>query len=205
MRRLRVRQPVRLDLDTDDDPIECEVASVLGPVATLIPGEVNPDLRARLTPGLLTFMVFHHHGVMVALRGVARAASAGEALEFIVIDGVQVAERRTTARLQVCARVRITDAGCDGSADACTYETHTADLSLGGALVVSCPGLGSGPQWEIELLLEDGAPPIRCHATVARRTPTHVGVAFGDMEDADRIRLAGVLADYRPADRRRAA
>jgi PilZ domain len=199
MRRLRVRQPVRLDLETDDDPIECEVASVLGPVATLIPGELDPDLRGTLMRGVLTFMVFHHRGVMVALRGVARATSAGEALEFIVIDGVQVAERRTTARLPVCVRVRITEP------DRSAVETHTADLSLGGALVVSCPGLGSGPQWEIELLLEDGAPPIRCRATVARRTRTHVGVSFGDMQDADRIRLAGVLADYRPADNRHAA
>jgi len=173
---------------------------VLGPVATLIPTEVDPDLRARLTRGMLTFMVFDHHGVMVALRGVARAPSLGEALEFIVIDGVQVAERRTTARLPICARVRLTQVGC-----ADVVETQTADLSLGGALIASCPGFGSGLHVDIELFVEDGEPAIRCRATIARRTPTHVGVAFSEIDDADRIRLAGILADYRPADGRRAA
>jgi PilZ domain len=90
---------------------------------------------------------------------------------------------------------------------AATVETLTADLSLGGALLERRQALGDGREWLIELF-PSGPSPIRCHAVLARETPTQLGVAFLDMSDSDRIRLAGILADHQrpeavsqPADR----
>jgi hypothetical protein len=99
MRRLRTRQLVAVNLDGEADEIECRVSSVLGPVATLErPDGLAPPVRKRLTPGSLGFLVFDHQDAPVALRGVARAVPKSPTIEFIVIDGIQIAERRTAAR-----------------------------------------------------------------------------------------------------------
>ena len=197
MRRLHPRQPVGVSLDHEDDVIEARVSSVLGPVATLEQlGQPIPRVSKMLTPGALGFMTFDHEGMPVALRGVVRAIPGGSGVEFVVIDGIQLRERRTAARTAFVARVRATQLGGDSAVPAVAVDTATADLSLGGALLNRRVGFGHGPEWQIELLLTDASPPICCRAVCARETRTHVGVSFIDMRDSDRIRLAGALADH---------
>ena len=197
MRRLRPRQPVDVSLDHEDEVIEARVSTVFGPVATLEQlGQPVPRVSEMLTPGALGFMAFDHEGMPVALRGVVRAIPQASAIEFVVIDGIQLPERRTAARTAFVARVRATQLGGDPSEPAVAVDTATADLSLGGALLERRVGFGPGPEWQIELLLTDELTPISCRAVCARETRTHVGVAFIDMPDSDRIRLAGVLADH---------
>jgi hypothetical protein len=202
MRRLAQHQPVPVELDGEFDgqidALVCRVGSVHGPVATLGPvDEVPPRVLERLTPGSLGFMVFSHHGTPVGLRGVVRSAPGEEQVEFVVIDGIQVAERRTAERIAMIAPVRATAAGSDEA-----VSTVTANLSLGGALLTRRPGLGPGAQWSIEVSLPGDPNPVRCDAAMARITPTHIGVRFDEMQEDDRIRLAGALADHQ---RRRAA
>jgi hypothetical protein len=203
MRRLVQNQPVSIELDAEFegevDTLVCHVGSVHGPVATLAPAnEIADRIRERLTPGSLGFMVFRHHGTPVGLRGVVRAdPTDDQRVEFVVIDGIQVAERRTAERVAMITPVR---AICDGGDE--VVHTVTANLSLGGALLTRRPGLGEGPQWRLGVSIPGDPSPIRCEATMARITPTHIGVRFEGMSEADSIRLAGALADHQ---RRRAA
>ena len=112
-----------------------------------------------------------------------------------MVDGVQLAERRAAARTALVIPARLADLS-RGAAEAVDWvETGTADVSLGGALLVREPALSCGPEWLIELVFPDAQASISCRAALARETLTHIGVAFVDMHDADRIRLAGVLAD----------
>src|ERR1700684_2134848 len=103
MRRLVKNQAVRIDLDAkvdwEVDCIECRVLSINGPVATLAPAkEVPAPVPDRLSPGSLCFLTFTHGRAPVALRGVALAVADSGELEFVVVDGIQVAERRNAER-----------------------------------------------------------------------------------------------------------
>src|SRR3978361_844062 len=135
MRRLVQNQHVTIELDSEFegalDTLVCRIGSVHGPVATLAPANAIADrVRERLTPGSLGFMVFRHHGTPVGLRGVVRAAPEDDLVEFVVLCGIQIAERRTAERIAMITPVRATPAGADDA-----ISTVTANLSLGGALL----------------------------------------------------------------------
>ena len=106
---------------------------------------------------------------------------------------VEIAERRTTARVAIEIPVSAAPAGA--GATAVPVQTATVDLSIGGALLKRCPGLGDGP-WRIELSLAGDPAPVCCTASLARQTPKHCGVRFDDMQDADRQRLADAIAEH---------
>src|SRR5437870_5199957 len=119
MRRLVQNQHVTIELDAEFegalDTLVCRIGSVHGPVATLAPANAIADrARERLTPGSLGFMVFRHHGTPVGLRGVVRADPTDEQnVEFVVIDGIQVAERRNAERVAMITPVRAIPEGSD--------------------------------------------------------------------------------------------
>lgn len=199
MRRLVAHQAVDLELDGDSDAvasIDCRLQSVHGPVAALAPvDDVAPRLQERLAPGSLSFMTFNYRAAAIALRGVALAVPTREALEFVVIDGIQVAERRSAGRVPLLTPIRALTTDADGAVIA-AVATVTVDLSMGGAMLTRRPNLGDGPRWQIELTLPGDADPVRCNAVLARDTPTHFGVRFEDMQEADQLRLAAVLANH---------
>jgi hypothetical protein len=203
MRRLTAHQDVEVildrtsrGLDHEDDGIACMVAWVKGPVATLIySGEVSPDVRGRLTAGSLAFLMFDHLGTPVALRGAVAAVSGSSILEFVVLDGVQIPERRITERVPLSIAVRV-DTTMSGDPGTALIETVSADLSITGMRLERRSGLDNGPRWKIELAVPGGGPPICCGAIVARRTGTHIGVAFTDMKPVDNARLNRLLAEH---------
>ena len=198
MRRLVKNQVVRIDLDAkvdwEVDTIECRVQSIQGPVATLTPARaVGPDVQSRLAAGSLCFLTFEHNRAPVALRGVALAVADSEDLEFVVVDGIQVAERRAAERTPLVTAVRAAPLNPDGTPGE-TIGTVTSNLSMGGALLLRRPGLGTGPRWKIELFLPGDPSHVHCEAELARETPTHLGVRLVNMQEADQLRVAGVLA-----------
>jgi hypothetical protein len=65
---------------------------------------------------------------------------------------------------------------------------------MGGALLLKRPGLGSGPRWKVELFIPGDPEHVHCEAELARETATHVGVRLVNMQEADQLRLAGILA-----------
>jgi hypothetical protein len=195
MRRLTEHQIVTVELD-QQVCIDCQVGNASAPVATLAPiDEIPSTVQELLTPGCLAFMTFEHHGLPVALRGAARAIYGGTAVEFVVIDGVQLQERRRFPRLPIRAPVTVRPAVATGpGADQSAIQTITDNLSLRGAQLARHPGLGNGP-WKIELQLPNDLIPVHCGASLVRRTKSHLGIRFIEISDADLIRLAGALAD----------
>lgn len=198
MRRLVKNQTVRVDLDAkvdwEVDCIECRVQSIQGPVATLSPSNpIAEAVQTRLSTGSLCFLTFEHNRAPVALRGVALAVAGSDDLEFVVVDGIQVAERRSAERTPLVTAVRaapITEDGSPGEAVA----TVTSNLSMGGALLLKRPGLGAGPRWKVELFLPGDTEHVHCEAELARETPTHLGVRLVNMAEPDQLRVASVLA-----------
>jgi diguanylate cyclase (GGDEF)-like protein/PAS domain S-box-containing protein len=200
MRRLVGHQAVEISLDGEGESwvVKCVLERVLGPVATLAAcGELRAHVKDRLRAGALGFMTFEHYGAAIALRGAVRAISE-QALEFVVLDGVQVAERRKAPRVALETSVRAALLADGVTAD--PIDTVTANLSVVGALLKRQPGLGEGP-WQIELFLPGDATPVRCTGVLVRETPSHVGVTFADLPDADLTRLGEVIADPPPAVR----
>jgi PilZ domain len=203
MRRLVKNQPVRVDLDAKVDwevnSIECRVQSVRGPVATLTPdGEVPDEVLTRLTSGSLCFLTFEHARAPVALRGVCLKDAERDDLEFVVVDGIQVAERRSAERTPMVTAVKATPVRADGTAGQ-TVATVTSNLSMGGALLLKRPGLSEVSKWRVELFLPGVSEHVHCEAVLARETPTHLGVRLVNVQEADQLRIAGVLAGLQRA------
>src|ERR1700757_3989864 len=140
MRRLVKNQAVRVDLDAkvdwEVDSIQCRVQSIQGPVATLTSdGEIADEVQTRLTSGSLCFLTFEHGRAPVALRGVALKAADRDELEFVVVDGIQVAERRSAERTPLVTAVKAAPVQPGGDVGA-PVATVTSNLSMGGALLL---------------------------------------------------------------------
>jgi len=205
MRRLAKNQAVRIDLDArvdwEGDCIHCRVEAVQGPVATLmLEDEVPEDVTERLATGSLCFMTFTHGNAPVALRGVSLLREGNDRLEFVVVDGIQVAERRGAERTPLVTALKASPVATDGTPGE-PVATVTSNLSMGGALLLKRPKLGLGPRWKIELFLPGDPKHIHCEGVLARETPTHLGVRLTGMEETDQVRLASLLASIqrRPA------
>jgi hypothetical protein len=203
MRRLVKNQLVRVDLDAkvdwEVDCIECRVQSVQGPVATLTPqGAIPEEVQTRLGSGSLCFLTFEHGRAPVALRGVALKEGEREELEFVVVDGIQVAERRSAERTPLVTAVKATPIEADGTVGQ-TVSTVTSNLSMGGALLLKRPGLGEVSKWRVEVFLPGASEHVHCDAVLARETPTHLGVRFINVQEADQLRIAGLLAGLQRA------
>jgi len=203
MRRLVKNQAVRVDLDAkvdwEVDSIQCRVQSIQGPVATLIPeGDIADAVQTRLTSGSLCFLTFEHGRAPVALRGVALKASDRDEVEFVVVDGIQVAERRSAERTPLVTAVKAAPVEPDGNVGN-PVATVTSNLSMGGALLLKRPGLGEVSKWRVELFLPGDPEHIHCEAVLARETPTHLGVRLLNVQEADQLRIAGVLAGLQRA------
>jgi len=185
---------VEIHIDGDDRAVvACRVAAVQGSVATLTRiTELPDDVGDMFTPGMLGFLLFEHHGAMTALKGIATASPTdGTELAFVVIDGVQLPERRAAERVDLSALARVWAAGAGDRAE--SIDTAAVNVSAGGVLIERPAGLGDGQNFRLELVLDDDPQPIRCNAMIVRETPTHVALKFRQIADADRIRLAGMI------------
>jgi c-di-GMP-binding flagellar brake protein YcgR len=142
-------------------------------------------------------LVFEHCGGRVALKGVATTAGASEWPEFlfVVIDGVQLPERRAAERVEVHAVARLFPPG--SAADSHSVDTLLADLSISGMRVARHPRLIEGVRYRLELYIADRPTPICCDAEVARTTATHVGMKFLELQEADRTLLTAIVASRR--------
>jgi hypothetical protein len=192
MRRLRHHQEVEIHLDGEDEVVlDCRVLGVEGSVATLASHDAGPGtLLGGSVPAVPGYMLFDHAGGRVALKGIATASTTeGPELLFVVIDGVQLPERRGAARAEVKAVARMF--GSDSPVE--YFETRLADLSISGMRVERHPSLDNATQFRLELYIGDAQTPIRCGAEVARTTPTHVGMKFVDLQDADRTLVDAIV------------
>ncbi len=210
VRRLRPGQRVTVELDDDavDHRVDCLVADVFASTASLTHDEaLDPRLRDRLGSGAPGYLVFSHHGAEIGLHGVAVAPpSRVSVIDFVVVDGVQIRDRRGGRRVQFVTRARMfpTDTDAAGSQPQ-AIETFTLDLSEGGALLRYRPEFAEHRRYTIELFFAADPVPIRCEATYARQTDAGIGVRFGHLDAGDRARLAEVLTARRDTRLQRAS
>jgi hypothetical protein len=194
MRRLRHHQEVEIHLDVDDEVVlGCRVLGVEGSVATLATRDAEPStFLGGSVPAVHGYMLFDHAGGRVALKGIATTStSEGPELLFVVVDGVQLPERRSAARVRVNAVARMFPP--DGPQESGHFETRLADLSVSGMLVERHSKLAAATRYRVELYFGAAETPIRCGAEVARTTPTQVGLKFVDLQDADRALLDAIV------------
>jgi hypothetical protein len=194
MRRLKHHQEVEIHLDVEDEVVlDCRVLGVEGSVATLASRDAQPStFLGGSVPAVHGYMLFDHAGGRVALKGIATTStSEGPELLFVVVDGVQLPERRSAARVRVNAVARMFPP--DAPQDSGYFETRLADLSVSGMLVERHPNLAPATRYRTELYFGAAETPIRCGAEVARTTPTHAGLKFVDLEDADRALLDAIV------------
>lgn len=177
---------ITLDGEQEEpDVLACVFAEAQGSVATVVPREeLRARVQDRLATGALGFMTFQHRGATVGLRGITRALSE-HALQFAVVDGVELAERRIATRIPLAVEVR---AAPEAGGEAAPIQTVTANLSMTGALLERQPDIGRGP-WQIELFLPGESTPVSCTAVLRRETRSHFGVAFTELTEFDRARL----------------
>jgi PilZ domain len=193
MRRLKHHQQVEIHLDGEDEVVfDCRVLGVEGSVATLASSYGGPGaVLGNSVPAVPGYMLFDHAGGRVALKGIATASTTdGPELLFVVIDGVQLPERRSAARVQVNSVARMF--GPHGAREE-YFETPVADLSVSGMRVERRPSLDAATRLRLELYFGAAQTPIRCEAEVARRTPTHVGMKFAELSEADRTLLEAIV------------
>lgn len=194
MRRLKHHQAVEIHLDVEDETVlDCRVTRVEGSVATLAATNARGGvLLGSSVPAVPGYMMFDHSGGKVALKGIATASTSERTeLLFVVIDGVQLPERRSAARAQVKAVARMFAPGV--TEESGYFETRLADLSVSGMRVERHAQLNPATVYRLELYIGDAQTPIRCRAEVARTTPTHAGMKFVDLPEADGTLLDAIV------------
>lgn len=191
MRRLSYGQSVSVEVD-DADSIECTVTQIEGQMATFKHASVNdPRLASRLADWCLSYVMFVHQSSPVALRGVVRASpDRPRLLQFVVIDGVQMQERRRQARIAVAVPVTVSPCAPSGVQQLCT---ETVDVSPGGLLLKGAPGLAVGDPVAVTLQIPWFATELQAQAQVLRRTSTGVALAFTTMSGDGKANLAAFI------------
>jgi hypothetical protein len=195
MRRLKQQQRVEIHLDGVEGVVACRVLGVKGSVASLAQVNGGAEHFERLTPAAIGYLMFEHRGGTIALKGIATAQQTDQTeLLFVVLDGVQLPERRSAERVELSALARMFLPDSDG--DGSCVETPLANVSTSGLLVERHPGLDERAQFRLELLIDGDAEPICCDVVVARRTATHMGMRLVNMPEADQARLAEIIRSH---------
>ena len=190
MRRLRVRQPVVLDLE--EEAIECVVFGVDGDEATLEPVS-SADAAYIPSLGRAAALVFGDRD-RVRLRGAVRRGPHEGSLLFVAGAESGLPARRRTPRVAVELPIEVTPV--EGGA---SHRLVTCDVGLGGV------GVGVGawalePDALVRIAIElPAAPPIRGTARVLRVDEGVAGLEFADVGLTDRARLAAFLIAGRAA------
>lgn len=202
MRRLNVGQSVTAEVDDDhsrvnaldEEPsaISCVVTALSGPAAKLVRTvQIRPNLCERLQEGSFGFLVFTHFGGPVALRGMLKAAGADAAeINFIVVDGVQLPERRREDRVPFQTYARL----IPRAPGAVPIEAVTVNLSRGGAMIRHLPVAPPRDEFELEIMLEDAPEPLRCAAVIVREAEQGLGIKFTHVPEPEQARLLRALA-----------
>lgn len=192
MRRLNFGQSVSVEVD-DAESIECTVTQIEGQMATFKHAPVrDARLTARLADWSLSYVMFVHQSSPVALRGVVRASpDRPRMLQFVVIDGVQMQERRRQARVAVAVPVTVSPSAAPSAVE--ELHTQTVDLSPGGLLLKAGPGLSVGDPVDVTVQIPWFSTELQARAQVLRRTPSGVALAFTTMSEDHEANLAAFI------------
>jgi hypothetical protein len=196
VRRLRDYQAVSLYVG--DACVAARVASVHGDEACLAAGAPLPP-EAGFLPASAQ-LAFTHDGRLVVLAG--ELCGDGEALRFVVGDGVRATDLRRHTRLSVGFAAVATPLTADGSPAGAGIPTTTLDLSAGGALL-ACGGLDGRLRVAIDLPGEGGR--IEGVAIVTRAAEDWTAIEFAALPADQRSMLDRLVTSVRTELARRFA
>jgi hypothetical protein len=128
-------------------------------------------------------LIFGHSGILVALKGRARwGEDAEDDLRFVVRDGVQVPQQRSSSRLVIPLDVRV-----DGK------PSHTIDISADGLSLEAGTYGDADTVVHLEIDVPDHQGPLSCHGRIVRSTIDMTAIQFTDLATAQRERLASFI------------
>ena len=177
MRRLRDYQQVSVYVA--ETCVTPRVASVHGDEALLaLTDPLPPEAGFLPAPAQLSF---DHDGHLIMLTGMLYLED-GNALRFVVADGVRQSDKRRHVRLAVRLDAVATPLDAAGADAGSTVQCQTVDVSAGGTLL-GCGGLTGAVRVAIELPGTAGV--VEARGTVARSTATESGVRFTQVQPQD--------------------
>ncbi len=162
--------------------LRCHVVAVNGEEAALRPSTAPRVSRQELEGA--ASLIFGHRGILVALKGRASWGVEEDDLRFVVRDGVQVPQQRSSSRLRIPLDVTVL------TPDGLRVQGQTIDVSSDG---LSLAGGGFGEADDVvglEIDVPDHHHPLACHARVVRATIEMTAIHFTDLSAADHDRLS---------------
>ena len=176
-------------------PTQAIVAATSKDVAWLLPRDPR-DQTAGLLPRPAQIS-FPHQGHMVVLHGTADRAPEGT-IAFTADREGRVDNLRSSPRLDVQLPVRVSAAGR-------TLESHTLNVSAGGALLAGTAFGARDGAVEVAIQMPQGGAEVRARGIVVRTLPQATGIHFTDIDPAARDHLDSMVLAIRAALARRFA
>jgi hypothetical protein len=133
-----------------------------------------------------TRLTFEHESHLIMLAGVLYPARTGDALRFVIADGVRETDKRRHVRLSVSLDAVATPLAADGVDAGATVEAATLDVSAGGVLL-ACGGLSGRVRVALELPGSAGV--VEAIGTVVRSDATRTAIAFLALPAEDQAML----------------
>jgi hypothetical protein len=193
VRRIRDFMPATLSVGVRS--MQAIVAATSKDIAWLLPRDEKDP-----TPALLpraAQISFMHQGHLVVLHGNAQRALQGT-VAFTADREGRIDNLRASPRLDVQLPVTVSVGGQ-------THETHTLNVSAGGALLA---GTMFGPRdgaVEVTIQMPQDGPEVRARGLIVRALPDGTGIQFTDIDPADRDQLDSMVLSIRAALARRFA
>jgi hypothetical protein len=190
VRRLRDYQPVSINLA--HAPVTGVVAAISGDIAYL---EVDPvQLPETLLLPARGEVAFLRDGRPVMLTGMVDRGGRNGVLAFQVRGSGQLRNKRADARLQIELTALVVLPRRPGEG---TREVPTIDVGAGGALLAD-PALGAaGDLLEVSIELPGTRDVVVASGHIARVTGVGSGIAFDDIDRADRELLQQLVISVR--------
>jgi hypothetical protein len=193
VRRIRDFMPATLSVGVR--PMQGIVAATSKDIAWLLPRDPRDQTAGLLPrPAQISFL---HQGHMVVLHGKADKAPEGT-IAFTANREGRVDNLRASPRLDVQLPVRV-------SAGGRTTESHTLNVSAGGALLAGGPFGPRDGAVEVTIQMPQGGREVNARGIVVRALPEGTGIRFTDIEPAARDHLDTFVLSIRAALARRFA
>jgi hypothetical protein len=170
--------PVKLDIGSDCEVLDCKILGFVGPAMLLLP-RTPPSFQAvrKLGAGSNAAELLVEAGAYVhALRGTAMAT--GNTIVVQITEQLRLSQRRWYSRAKVCLDARLVPQG-GGPAPT---DTTTADVSAGGVQVHRPATMPVWPRYELTLSGDLLAAEIVAEAVPARVQANFLGLRFTRIE-----------------------
>jgi hypothetical protein len=208
--RRRVAAPRAIWLPQESEPVTIVLGS-----GEKLPGRVFERRGETLTVAIvvptprlperelaLLVLEYANPGGRVRLRGAVSQKQGGEGLLLRIEEPelIEVAQDRKHVRVEAECPIALRAPESDPTHP--VIITHTVDLSAGGLLLAPTEGIEADDEFEFQLAITPGTPPVTGSATIVRIDQGgRAGLFFSDISHADRWRLIRFTVDIQGLER----